>query len=454
MKIQYKISVLYFALSAVVLLGIGTSILYFVSEFKFEDFYKRLETRVNINAQIALFPSEQSEGYQAVRNHFLERLDNERTTIIPVDSLPFTKTNDDVKLLPLRFFKAIQNTKKARYEYDNQFFAGSMFTTNKGEYIVIVSAKNPYGFKELSYLRNIMIVGLLISLLAILLSGKIFSHYIFLPVRNIISKVQGITANNLHERLDENTGKDELSELAKTFNSMLNRLETAFATQNNFVSNASHELRTPLTVISTEAEMLSERADINDEVKTIAETILAETDRLNHILKSLLNLAQSGYDGKKQNWEQVRVDEMLWQVRDSVLKINPRNHIVINLADMPANEQHLCVNGNEKMLKLAISNVVMNACKYSDSRPVQITLSSDNKQIIIRISDHGIGIPEKEIGQVFVPFFRGSNTSKYQGHGIGLPLTLNIIRLHLGTLKVSSRENEGTTILIKLPVFT
>ena len=110
------------------------------------------------------------------------------------------------------------------------------------------------------------------------------------------------------------------------------------------------------------------------------------------------------------------------------------------------------VCGNINLLKLAISNIVLNACKYSDNQVVIVGLFSENNRVIISVKDQGIGIPENEVQHIFEPFFRASNTGNFEGYGIGLPLALNIIRLHKGTLAIHSKEFSGTEIRIMLPV--
>jgi signal transduction histidine kinase len=94
----------------------------------------------------------------------------------------------------------------------------------------------------------------------------------------------------------------------------------------------------------------------------------------------------------------------------------------------------------------------LNACKYSSNQPVAVQLEATKKVLIITVTDQGIGIPPAELAQVFVPFFRASNTGSFEGHGIGLPLTLNIIRLHKGSIDIQTRESSGTVVKIYLPV--
>jgi len=281
-------------------------------------------------------------------------------------------------------------------------------------------------------------------------AGKVFSHYTFIPVRKLTERVKSITSSNLHLRL-EPRGKDEIAELSHTFNDMLNRLETAFETQNNFVSNASHELRTPLTIITGEIEIAQKNREQGISNPDLLNTLQIETHKLTQILNSLLLLAQSGYDGKKQNWQNIRVDELVWQVITSLKKIHPESNIEFDLADLPQNQEDLNTPGNSNLLNLAVSNIINNACKYSQNKLVTVGLSVQNKNIVLSITDKGIGIPEDDLQHIFEPFFRASNTSDYSGHGVGLPLALNIIRLHKGSIGIRSEMNEGTQMQIFLP---
>ncbi|MFD0765701.1 sensor histidine kinase [Mucilaginibacter lutimaris] len=451
MRLQTKITLLFVVISTIGLVLLNASIIYFVSEFSFEDFFKRLEARVNLTAETNIYPDKESVAYKEVRARYLEKLANEREYVIKLDTtrLPSYKKVVD---LPDQFYQNILKGSKTRYTDQNHFYAGKLFNTHGEKYIVIVSATDPYGFKELEQLKRVLLIIFVISIILTYIAGKIFSYYTVQPVRGIIKRVKNITANNLHMRLDDVEGQDEIAELVLTFNNMLTRLETAFETQNNFVSNASHELRTPLTIISGETQLLLKGNKVTEEGRESVKTILAEAEKLGHILASLLGLAQTGFDGKKQNWTRIRVDELVMGVADSVKKIDRNSIIDLDFSALPANENLLYTEGNINLLQLAISNIVRNACKYSNNRPVYIQITAQDGRIIIKVTDKGIGIPEQEQQHIFEPFFRASNTTDFEGHGIGLPLTLNIIRLHKGTIGIRSEEQVGTEIQILLPV--
>lgn len=449
MRIQSKITLLFFTIATAGLILINAVIFYFVSAFNFDDFFKRLEARVNLAAEINVHPDQNSASYREVRTRYLEKLEMEREYIVKIESSgQFKKPLE----LPSSFYQDILQKGKARYNHDNDFSAGSLFKTDYGDYIVIITASNPSGFEELATLKKILIIVFFIAIFLTYLVGKIFSHYTVKPVKNVIRSVNKISADNLHTRLSELDGKDEISELVQTFNNMLNRLETAFATQNNFVSNASHELKTPMSVITSESELLLSQPDLSEQARASAKVILSHAEKLAAITTSLLGLAQTGFDGKRQNWQRIRVDELVMMVADSVKKIDPESNVQINFDTLPEDDTSLYTDGNINLLQLALSNIVLNACKYSSNQLVEVRVASDKERISLIVTDKGIGIPQNEQQHIFEPFFRASNTTEFDGFGIGLPLTLNIIRIHKGSIGIISEEKIGTEMRIILPV--
>jgi signal transduction histidine kinase len=151
-----------------------------------------------------------------------------------------------------------------------------------------------------------------------------FSTHIFDPVKKITDKVRQISTDNIHLRLEEPTNNHEIGELASTFNQLLDRLETAFEIQKNFISNASHELGTPLTVIIGEADLALRKERSSEVYQEAIQNILAQAERLDHITKSLLFLAQSGYQGDKPTREIVRTDQLFGMSKKHLINFLPK----------------------------------------------------------------------------------------------------------------------------------
>jgi len=192
-------------------------------------------------------------------------------------------------------------------------------------------------------------------------------------------------------------------------------------------------------------------------VKEYQETlsnIQSHTERLEQIVSSLLFLAQTGYEGKKIVFERLRADEVVIGVKNVMNKLIPSNQIHLDLSLLPDDPMKLKIKGNKELLSMALANILNNSCKYSFNKPVIVSVATTNTEVIIIIKDLGIGIPLNEIGYIYDPFFRASNTGQFNGYGIGLPLARNIIELHLGTISVSSVMNKGTIVQINLPAYS
>lgn len=456
MKIQTKITWLFTALTASIILLLSGFIYFFASRNSFEDFYKRLEIRAIVAAKAKLEANDNNAAaYNEIRREHLEKLPHEQEYFFKIN--PVTGKPDSTNVLPLseNFFKKAIEQKETVYRSRNLFYLGLLYQEpSKGSYIVVISAMNDYSREFLGNLKNILFIAFFLAVVVVLTVGIVFSRQILKPVRVITERVKEISSTNLHLRLNSGRGKDEIEELSQTFNNMLDRLETSFESQNNFVSNASHELSTPLTAIIGEAELTLSKPRSPEQYVNATQIILNEAERLRNITTTLLSLAQTGFDGKKQNWELVRADELVWTVKKSVDNINPKNQVFFDTSHLPEEARKLKTLGNAQLLLLAFTNVVLNACKYSNNKPVTIGVASTDDRILIVVRDQGVGIPSNELPYIFDPFFRASNVQHFKGYGIGLPLSRNILRMHGGDIVVNSKENEGTIIHITLPILS
>jgi signal transduction histidine kinase len=453
MKTQTKIAAIFFCFSFSFIVLLSVSVYFFIIHYSFADFYKRLEIRGVVTAKSQLDHEEASAAVlQEVREMHLEKLPEEKEYFYEITPGKDFEREADSLNLPVSFFQEIIKQGEATHQNNNTFFAGIRYTGKKGTYAVIVSADNYYNSHHLSYLRNIFLIGILIISVFAFSISIFFSRQVFIPVKEITDRVKEISSRSLHLRLESTKINGEISELETTFNTMLDRLETAFATQNNFISNASHELSTPLTTIIGEADVTLSKERSTEEYVASLQVILSKAERLENITKSLLFLAQTGFSGKVQTRDIVRADQLLWDAKSTIEKINPKNSVQINLNLMPENPEKLKIQGNEQLLHIALTNIVSNACKYSSYQPVTLSIGTSEKNVIIIIQDTGIGIPSDELQYIYDPFFRASNTKNYEGYGVGLPLARNIVRMHEGEISVTSKINEGTTVQLIFPM--
>ncbi|KAF2518035.1 HAMP domain-containing histidine kinase [Flavobacterium foetidum] len=448
MDIRKKITFNYVALST-----FSTSLLCVIVFFLFREnnryhFLKRLDDRSKIVASIHFQNDPQKiKYYKNLKKNGLEELIEEEEYVLKINSHNSFDYNTNLNL-PNKFYTTILSTGSDYFERDNKYYLGQIFEENNQRYIVIVGARDRKGTDTTVYIVKIMVFGGIGFVILAFLLGRFLAKRVINPVARITKEVKRISASNLHNRLPEVKNSDEISDLTNTFNNMLDRLETSFEIQANFINNASHELKTPITTIIAEAEimLLKERA-VAEYVESL-ENIYNQASRLGNLTESLLKLTQTGYDGKKQVSDIARIDELLMDVKSDLDKIYPDNRVVVRLNFAPKDSNLLLLPCNKPLLELAINNIITNGVKYSDNNEVFVTLSANNEMIKISINDIGIGIPPEDIPHLYEPFFRGKIATKYIGYGLGLPLASKIIRMHEGEMQVQSEQNKGTIVTI------
>ncbi|MEL1239458.1 HAMP domain-containing sensor histidine kinase [Flavobacterium flavipallidum] len=448
MQIRKKITITYIALSGFSTLLLCIVIFSLLKQNNQYYFIKRLQDRAKI-ASSAYYQKnpEHKDYFKDFRKKGLEELVEEKDFILKVSSKNTFEYNTDLHLPP-EFYKNIMKQGSSWIEENHRYYYGQIFNEENQKHIVIVTAIDRRGDTSTIYFLQILIIGGIGFIFLAYFFGKFLARTIINPIARITNEVHRISASNLHNRLADTDGKDEISDLTKTFNDMLDRLETSFEIQANFINNASHELKTPITTIIAETEIMLLKERETEEYIHSLENINRQASKLGNLTESLLKLTQTGYDGTKQVLDVARIDEILLEVKAFIDTLFPDNRVNIKLNTIPEDESLLNIPCNIPLLELALNNIISNAVKYSDNNEVFVNLSVDNSKIKIAITDIGIGIPPEDIPYLYEPFFRGKIASKYNGYGLGLPLAMKIIRMHNGELQIQSETGKGTVVNI------
>lgn len=318
--------------------------------------------------------------------------------------------------------------------------------------IIIAAAFDPEGKNNLAQLRNILLLCFFGGILITIAGGYFFSKRLLLPIKKIADEVNAISARNLTKRIKSIEQNDEWNYLANTINILLNRLEESFDTQGRFIANASHELSTPLTSIFSQLEVSLQKSRDATEYRQVMQSVLEDVHHLNKLTQNLLQFAKASGSSDGIETSLVRIDELLLRMPGEMAKLNGSYHVKILFEDLPEAEEKLLVFGNEGLLFIAIKNIVINACKYSQNQLAICMLSVKHDDIYVAVKDCGKGIPTDSLSHIFQPFYRADESRKEVGFGLGLPLADRIVKLHKGKIEVVSVPDEGTCFTIIFPV--
>ncbi len=423
------------------------------ARYRRDDFFQRLESRANSTARLLIEVEEidaellrkiEEDNPVSLPDEKIIILDNNNNIVYTTDTRNVIIYNDTL-LNKIRVEGKVR-TRSGRYE-----LMGVLFAEKEERFVVLSAARDIFGFDKQKNLRMVLLLLNGLFLLLYYPAGWLLASRAFSPISRVVDRVEEISIASLNLRLDEGNGKDELAHLAHTFNQMLNRLETAFAVQKDFISNASHELRTPLTAITGQIDVLMMKERSTADYRNAVIAVLEDIKKLNRLIDKLLLMAHASSESAKTGFREVRIDEILWQSREELLKYEKGYTVTISLDETISDMENMVVMGDDQLLRSAVTNIMENGCKYSPDRSVDIDLSFTGNRLLIKFKDRGPGIAEADIERIFESFYRGKVEGSIKGHGIGLSLAKKIIDIHQGEITVVSKSEAGTEITISLP---
>lgn len=453
MKIRTKISLLFIFLSVIILFAFASLIYLSAKRDREVQFFTRLKKEAVTKANLFFDAQVSAKTLQRIYK-------NNRQTISEVEVAIYDSTfnlvyHDASELDFVKETKEMMHTVfsngQVRLQKNNWDIIGIKYKYEGKKYLVTAAAYDQFGYNKLQTLFESTIAFFVLSIIMIYIIAYFFALHVLDPIREMTDKAKQISGTNLDLRLVTTPDKDELTELAETFNQMLNRLENSFDAQKSFVSNISHELRTPLAAIVAELELTSEKERTNTEYKLAIHNALNDARKMVRLSNSLLDFAKASYDPSEISFRLVRIDELILDACLLIQKSNPDYKIDIHFEEDFEDDAQISVNANEYLLKTAFVNLMENGCKFSPEKQMLVSIFFDKNGILVSFEDHGIGISEKDLERLFTPFFRGENKSHADGNGIGLSLTKRIVELHGGTIQVKSIKTQGTTFLVHLP---
>ena len=301
-------------------------------------------------------------------------------------------------------------------------------------------------------LQRLLFYTVAVCFVLALLAGHFISRRILNPIREITWTARSIEVERLGRRLDVPRARDELSELARTFNRMLDRLQEGFRQEQRFVSDASHELRTPLTVILGYSDLLSrwgrEDKSILDEGIT---AIRSEAENMQQLIEKLLFLARADQKRQAVNKEEVDFAELLADTMEKMQAVTMSHEVTLGRND-PAT-----VSADPVLLRQLLRIFLENSLKYTPPGGhihAYSIRSADNSAVTVTLTDDGIGIAPEHQARIFDRFYRvdSSRTKETGGSGLGLSIARWIAERHDIKIVLKSAVDEGTTITLTIPI--
>ncbi len=289
-------------------------------------------------------------------------------------------------------------------------------------------------------------LAVLIVVFAIYFSGKLTK-----PLTSVINSINRVTEGYMDEKLSIK-GYFEVEKISDSFNQMVSRLQKLESSRQEFVSNVSHELKTPITSIKVLADSLIMQEDAPVELyREFLVDITDEIERENKIINDLLSLVKLDKTAGDMNIASININDLLEQILKRLRPIAKKRNIEMIYESF----RPVIAEVDEVKISLAISNLIENAIKYNvDDGWVRVSLNADHKYFYIKVSDSGIGIPEDAQDMIFERFYRVDKARSREsgGTGLGLAITKNVIQMHRGAIKVYSKEGEGTTFNVRIPL--
>ncbi len=286
------------------------------------------------------------------------------------------------------------------------------------------------------------VVTLLGGVLAYFLSGRALN-----PLRAFTSQVEKVQPNNLSDMKMAEDVLPEFRQFSKSFNQMLDRLDEGFAAQRQFTGNAAHELRTPLALMQAQLELFStEHPKVLPETAGFLLLLREQTERMTQMTKTLLEMSELRTVPCN---DRIEIAPMIEEIFADLTPLAEKNGIILESTGDGT------VTGSDTLIYRLLFNLTENAIRYN--RPdgiVRITVTEEEKRLIIRVSDTGCGVPEQYRESIFQPFFRVDKSRSRENGGVGLGLSLvwEIVTLHGGDVRVEESSEKGTTIAVKLPL--
>lgn len=429
---------------AVLIFGIIILTISLVIYFSFYTAMEKKEMKGLENKTLlsAIYYLEQDElttsEHENIKSQLLKTISRKNIAIYNINHQKVNGEMQQDTSISDEFLKLVRQEKEAAFQTDDYFYHGIFYTDNQGDFVVIAREPKVEFNDQMHSLLQILIFVSVLGLAIIFVVSQYLGYIAYQPITHFITQIKNRNEINFNEPIVLQYSYTEIKELTTTYNTFINQLAQTFHVQKNFIDYVSHELRTPITALMGTLEVTKQKGRTIEEYESVLQQLKQYTADLQETIDQMMLLS-----GAKTNFElsPLRIDEVVWEIVE--------NQIIYHQADIKvdldvANDQLLTVNGNNQLLNLAIGNLITNAIKYSDNQQVQIQFTTSENRLILQIKDTGIGIDPNDLPNIRQNFFRGKNTTNYQGKGIGLSIADIIFKIHHIELDILPNQPKGS----------
>ena len=454
MKIRTALTLKYTCVTATIFL-LCMVLIYLISEHtRAQTFFRDLKSEGITKANLFLAGQVDAQTMQSVYLNNRKFINEVEVAVYTTDfhMLYHDAIHNDIVKETQQMINDILRQREIEFCIGKYQGIGMVYLYKGREYIVTAAAYDGYGYANLLGSQNTLLLLFVVGVTLLFVAGYCLARLSLRPIQNIVNEAETITASHIDRRILVKNEKDELGELCIAFNALLNRLEGAFNAQKQFVSNVSHELRTPLAALTAELDVSLQKERTNEQYRQAMQNMLQDARRMTRLIDGLLNLAKADYCKEEISMREVRLDELLLDVRQLILRAHPDYSVELLFSNEEDDDDRLItVLGNPYLLNIAFANLIENNCKYSANHSSIVQIAFHNEWSVVRMSDNGCGMTAEDKQQLFTLFYRGAKESSVEGHGIGMTLAQKIVKLHGGDIAVHSEEGRGTSFVVQLP---
>lgn len=452
MTIRTRLTLRFTGLVSAILALAFTCLYAFCWYFISSDFYRRLDRKAATVGELLIRRNVGPELLGKLTRVRKDQLPAQKIAVYDGRNSPVFITDQRLPLaLSTKELDGIRRKKSKRFRHGVAYVTAVLYETESEQYVVLASAENLYGDQFLLRMLGVL-VGLFGAIVGVVaLSGWLYAGEALRPMKRMEQQLNHIFPNTLQERLPVRTDNDEISRLSTTINRLLDRIDESFRLQRMFVANVSHELKNPLTQISSQLEVALLNRRESAVYEQTMRSVLDDVGELSTLTRELLQLSQINQaSAAGLLTDSVRLDEVVWDIREQVSGIHPRYDVSVQFEELPDDFNQLAVPGSTALLRTALKNLTENACKFSSDGKALIGVRFNEKAVLISVQNNGAPIPPSDLPYVFEPFYRSQQTAETRGYGVGLSLVEHIVRLHQGHVSVTSGEGQPTVFQLEL----